>query len=91
MNASKSQMTECPCCRRGVNGLKDTHSEVHLSGDIQLGQQTFSFAGFASVAFPEETLTDISSLPSPPHLTVPVQFLCGDAEQSSGLRQANCR
>lgn len=81
----KSLMTECPCCRRGVHGLKDTHSMVHLNDNVNGGPHSaFTFAEFAEVAYPEDgsyTVTSASSLPftpstinSPLTPTITVQF-----------------
>ncbi|XP_046646776.1 sodium- and chloride-dependent betaine transporter-like isoform X1 [Daphnia pulicaria] len=69
-NSLKSQIAECPCCRRGVHGLKDTHSMVHLDEDALGSPQTaYTFAEFAAVAYPDDglhTVTSVSSLPFTP-------------------------
>lgn len=81
----KSQVVECPCCLRGIHGLKDTHSMVHLDGDITGGPHcSYTFAEFAEIAYPEDnsyTVTSASSLPftpstlnSPLTPTLTVQF-----------------
>lgn len=66
----KSQIAECPCCLRGVHGLKDTHSMVHLDNDVNGGPYSAcTFAEFAEVAYPEDgsyTVTSASSLPFTP-------------------------
>ncbi len=84
-NSLKSQIVECPCCLRGVHGLKDTHSMVHLDGDVAGGpHSSYTFAEFAEIAYPEDgsyTVTSASSLPftpstlnSPLSPTLTVQF-----------------
>lgn len=69
-NSMKSQIAECPCCLRGVHGLKDTHSMVHLDNDVNGGPYSAcTFAEFAEVAYPEDgsyTVTSASSLPFTP-------------------------
>ncbi len=69
-NSMKSQLTECPCCRRGVHGLKDTHSMVHLDGGVHGDPHSaYTFAEFAEIAYPEDgsyTITSASSLPFTP-------------------------
>jgi len=47
-NATKSQIEECPCCRRGIHGLVDTHSEMNLHTSLKV--PSFAFAEFAAVA-----------------------------------------
>jgi len=61
VNASKSQMSECPCCRRGVHGLGDTHSEMNLNESHKA--PSFAFIEFAAVAASSYTLTSQPPLP----------------------------
>ena len=68
-------MTECPCCRRGVRGLKDTHSVVHLNEINPGADSAFAFAEFAEIHFPEDgtyTITSASSLP--PCMAIPISI-----------------
>ncbi len=63
VTSTKSQIKECPCCQRSINGLKDTHSEVHLD-DIGNGHR---FAGFAAIAIDEASYQTITSSIQSPH------------------------
>lgn len=65
LNAVRSPIVECPCCKRGVYGLKDTHSLSHLD-DGTGADANPSFAQFAEIIYPDEanyTVTSVSSLP----------------------------
>lgn len=62
-------MSECPCCRRGVRGLRYTHSAPHINEDVNGmgGNTAYAFAEFAEITYPEDgtvTITSASSLPA---------------------------
>ena len=76
INSTKTQIKECPCCRRGVTGLKDTHSEVHLN-EINNPQV------YAKFTLPEDgSYQTITSSVQPSHLPIPTQFVVRSDDES---------
>ena len=75
INSTKTQIKECPCCRRGVTGLKDTHSEVHLN-EINNPQV------YAKFTLPDDGSYQTITSVQPSHLPIPTQFVVRSDDES---------
>lgn len=85
-------MTECPCCRRGIRGLRYTHSAPQLNQDVNgmAGgpNSAYAFAEFAEIHYPEDGTVTITSATSLPATFAAIPVIMASTVGQNGLPMA---